>query len=210
VQKYKHLFIWGVFLFIFFILYIWLQNTLYFKYILKWAKNNKGLLITVIIFIKIIGIVWPPIPGALVSIAAIPILGWKLAYLSNLTGLIIGAVTAYKIAEMWGEKLVKKIIDLNTMKKIRIKKGREIELVILLTIFGGGAFFEAVCYAAGLLKIDIKKFLVGIIIGNALVGIPYYYIIDKAILLNMTLIAIILSLSIVFILYKLKIRYLEN
>ena len=196
-------------LIIFFGFYIWFANSDYFNVIFEWSKQNKLLLILSIIVIKILGIVWPPIPGAVFSLASIPLLGWKTSYIINLAGLIIGSVIAYKIAEIWGEKLIKKFIDINKVKKIKIKKGREIEVILLLTIFGSGIFFEAVCYGAGLLKIDFKKFIAGIVLGNALTGIPLYYLIGSSIKLKYSVIPILITIGVFLALYKLKGRYLE-
>lgn len=181
----------------------------YFQIFQAWVGANKILYAFVLVFIKIIGTVWPPIPGGLFTLTAIPLLGWKIAYLADIIGSMSGASFAYFIAKRYGWDFVNKLFDAKTidqLKRIKIHGHREIEAIFVFRIVGGG-IIELVCYASGLLKIKYHNFLIGSLISHLTLILPIYYfsgalLSGKQFLLNFGLFIVFGS-----ILYYLKNRY---
>lgn len=56
----------------------------------EWSRQNIFLLILILFFIKLIGIVWPPLPGIVFMIGAIPLIGWLPVFLIDFSGAILG------------------------------------------------------------------------------------------------------------------------
>lgn len=164
-------------------LYIWFISTSLFGIFQEWSQQHLPLFISTLLLIKIAGIVWPPIPGGVLTLGSIPILGWMGAYLVDFVGSIIGSSIAYCIARRCGIQFMQKIFDVSTIEKIRhvrIMPRRELEAIFLFRTFGG-TIVELVCYAAGLLRIRYSKFLMGTILSHLLVGIPIYYFAESLI-----------------------------
>jgi uncharacterized membrane protein YdjX (TVP38/TMEM64 family) len=95
------------------------------------------------------------------------------------------------------------------MEHTKIKKNRQIESVFLLRFLFGSTIVEIVCYAAGLLKITFRNFMIGSIISHVVLGLPTYYLANNLLeLKNLWLSAAILAVGIPFV-WKLKGRYIE-
>lgn len=147
---------------------------------------------------------------------AIPIVGWIPAYMSDFIGSILGSSIAFYLGKEYGFKFLSKFFDQNiieNLKKIKVKKKREIEMVIVLRILTGSIFLEAICYGAGLMGIQYKNFLIGSVVSHMVVGIPVYALTENVIenLKTGNLVLSLISLSIILvILYKIRGRYLEQ
>lgn len=182
-------------------LYFWFASTPYYIDFLFWIESNLLLFYLMLFLIKFSGIVWPPIPGGILTLAAIPIIGWERAFIIDFLGEMIGSVVAYYLARYWGENLVKKIVDRKNYEKItsfHVKEKREFELILLLRIFGG-TLIEIVCYAAGLMKVRFKPFFLASTIGYSIVGsLTFYFagsIIEKE---NLFINILFLAVAIIF------------
>jgi uncharacterized membrane protein YdjX (TVP38/TMEM64 family) len=175
---YSHIVLIGIGFAITIIGYLLFLRSPYFEMVSAWVGDNKAIFIATLVGIKIIGIVWPPIPGGAMTLGAIPIIGWVPSYLADFAGSVIGSCIAFAIAHRWGRDFVRKILDtetINKLEKIKVKKNREIEMVFLFRIFGG-TIIEAVCYGAGLLGIKFRHFLIGTVASHIVVGIPTFSI----------------------------------
>ena len=128
--------------------------------------------------IKILGVIWPPIPGGLFTLGAIPILGWLTAYTADFLGSVTGSIIAYVLGNKYGFPFLEKILDGSTIqkiKKIKIKKNKEFESMFFLRIFGG-SIMEVVVYASGLLGVRFSNFIVAGTLSHLLVGLPTYFL----------------------------------
>ncbi|MEK7114944.1 MAG: VTT domain-containing protein [Patescibacteria group bacterium] len=201
IKNYKHLYLLAFLIIITIIAYTWLLNSEYFEHFLNWSRQNIILFYSVLIFLKIFGIVWPPLPGGLLTIGSIPIIGWQGAYIADITGGIIGSSIAFFIAKKWGYKFLHKIFDqviIDRIKQIKIKPKHEIESVTVFRIFGG-SIVEMVCYGAGILGIKYRNFLIGTVLSHLIIGLPFYYLVGgiigkENVLFNLVLIAIFIPL----------------
>lgn len=209
-QVYSFLFI--LLFFFTFVFFYWFIKSIYFIPLQIWVSANTFSYIVVLYLVKTIGILWPPIPAGLFTLASIPLIGWLNAYLVDLAGSISGGVVAYYLGKRYGIKFLEKIFDQNVLTKIRslkIKKGKEIEAVFIYRILLGTTILEAVYYGAGLLKINFTKFLIGAILSHIVVGVPSFIFTQnifggKDLFITVTLIVIS-----IFVVFKTKGRYFE-
>lgn len=190
--------------------YIWVTRQDFFQDFIGWAQQNLLLYFFVLALIKMIGIVWPPIPGGLFTLGSVPVIGWFNAYLAEVIGGLAGATIAHHLGNKYGYKFLRKLFDdsvIERIKKIKIAKNKEIEAIFILRLFTG-SISEAVSYGAGLLNIKYRNFILGTIIGYLFL-MPIFYVADslfdgKKIVMNA---AIVLTLG--FLFYKLRGRYFE-
>lgn len=66
--------------------YYLFSKSIYFQIFFSWSRQNIGLFVIVLFLLKILGIVWPPLPGGVFTLAAIPFIGWFPAYLVDFAG----------------------------------------------------------------------------------------------------------------------------
>lgn len=208
----KHLILLAAAFLVTVLAYLWFSKTPAFIEFSNWSRQNLILFSITLFLIKVLGIVWPPIPGGILTLGAIPIVGWPLAYLIDLAGSVVGCSIAFYLGKRYGLKFLNKIFDqssLEKIKKLNIRKDREIEAVAVLRILTGSTISEAVCYGAGLLGVKYQNFFIGSTAVHLLFGIPSYYFAGnlfegKNFIVN----GIIVLISIPIIL-KLRKRYLE-
>lgn len=197
---------WGTLIF-----YLWFIHSPYFAGFVVWAQKNLLIYFSVLLFIKIAGIVWPPIPGGLLTLGSIPVLGWPLAYSADFIGSMIGSSAAYFLARKYGLDFMKKIFDEDTIEKItkvRIKPHREIESIFLFRFFGG-TIIEVICYGAGLLRVRYSNYLIATVLSHMALGIPAFYLTRNILVGRGILINLSLAILMVILFFKLKHRYFE-
>ncbi len=120
-----------------------------------------------LIFWRIVGIIFPAIPAGVVSFAVVPIFGWLKTYLYTLTGIMIGTSTSFFLARKFKEPLVKRFVPLKRIHEIEDKLTERQEF---LAIIGIRLFTSPVMdfssYAAGLSKISFPKFFLATLIAS--------------------------------------------
>ena len=193
--------------------YVWLIKQPFSQQISWLAQTHKVSLFICLVLIKIAGLVWPPLPGGVFNLAVIPFLGWQLAYLSDLTGTIIGVLIDYSLAKKWGYKLLDKIFDedtVNKIKNLKVKTHRQTEFSFMMTLSSRLLLTEISYYAAGLLKINFWKFLAGAIGSHLLLGVPGYYFTGVLFSTKTIYLGVIGWIVLIPLLLKIKNRYSEN
>ena len=186
------------------VLYWWFVHSPHFEVFNAWSQQNLALLLFTLFAIKVIGIVWPPLPGGLFTLGAIPVVGWWQAYAVDLAGSMVGSTLAYGIARKWGRSFMDTIFDpitIEKMERLRVRPERELEAVFVFRLFGANVV-EIICYAAGALRIRYHNFILGSVGAHVLEGIPFYYFAreffsGKNVAFNVALVAIVVALLIV-------------
>ena len=195
-----------------FVGYVYFSKTPQFEHFFRWSQNNLYLFIPIVLLLKIAGVVYPPLPSAIFTIAAIPILGWFPAYLIDLSGSLVAGGIDYYLGKRYGYIILSKLFDsqiVEKMKAIKVRSGREIESVIVMRTLLGGIILEAVYYGAGLLGIRFKNFMIGASNSHIVLGIPTFLIGYSIFQTQNVLISIILGVTAILIIYKVKGRYFE-
>jgi uncharacterized membrane protein YdjX (TVP38/TMEM64 family) len=211
----------SVFYLVLTLLIAWLTGVLMWRFMqgeafqtyLHWAQSNLFLYVGMLVFLKLLSVIYPPLPSSILTLSAIPILGWFGAYLVDYSGSILGSSISYWIGYQYGIPVLSKILEKSTVEKlskVRIKKGKEIEGVIVLRVLTGATLIEAVNYGAGLLKVPYKKFLAGFLISHPLLGIPTFYVV-RNVLEQQNLLATVVFIGLsIGLLYILRNRYFEQ
>jgi uncharacterized membrane protein YdjX (TVP38/TMEM64 family) len=207
---------WISFVLFFFIVvgaYLWFVTTPYYGMLIDWSRQNIIAMMMVLIVVKILGIIIPPIPGGVITVGAVPFIGWQLAFLSDFIGGMIGSVIAYYLGKKYGRSILEKLFDQKAVDKIytiRIKPNREIESIFVLRFLFGSLIAEVICYAAGVLGVNFKSFVIGSIIYHIAIGVPAYFLVsnllhNKNMIFN--LILLVIAVPLFFVLRK---RYFET
>lgn len=192
------------------VLYLWFIKLPVFRYFVIWSRQNLLVYFLFLIFVKILGILWPPLPGGLFTLGSIPVIGWELAYIADLIGGLIGSSSAFFIGKRYGFRLLRKFFDLSTVEKIQnvnIKKGKELEAVVVLKLVYSSVG-EIVSYGAGLLGINYSKFLVGNLLALQ-INMPIFFMASKALEGKLLIVNVIAIVFAILLFYKLKGRYFE-
>ena len=193
-------------------LYLWFITTPQFDSFLAWAQQNYWLFVTLLLGTKVLGIVFPPIPGGTLTLGAVPVIGWWQAYLVDLVGGFVGAASAYYLGQKYGYPLLHKIFDeqvISKLKSIKVKAGRELEAMIVFRIVGSGLLTEAIYYAAGLLSISKKNFVLGYFLTHVALTAPAFYIADVVLSARNLAMNLVFMVVAIPVMWKIKGRYLE-
>jgi len=207
-----YLYTFGAGFLVTFLLYFWFVHSWYFVPFEVWVQGNLLLFSLFLFGIKVIGIVWPPLPGGLFVLGSVPLIGWINAYLLDFGGTLLGSSIAYILARKYGMSLVQRIVSTELTKKIekiKVRKERELETVFLARVLGGAVLVEIVAYASGLFRIGYRNFLLGTIASHFLLGIPAYYFFENIFEGKNILISIVSIVALIFLFTKFKGRYLE-
>lgn len=148
------------------ILVILFKNSRYFDSVEQFAQENLFIIFIVLTFAKVLAIIWPPFPASIFIIALIPAIGFWPAFMADYIGELVGSSAAYYIAYNYGYKGIALFLDEENIKRIqriKVKKGKELEFLLILRVLGN-TFFEIMCYGAGLLKISFKAFFISTIL----------------------------------------------
>jgi uncharacterized membrane protein YdjX (TVP38/TMEM64 family) len=184
----------------------------YFPIVDAWIKTNIVLYVIALFIYKSIGVLFPPIPAGVVTLASIPFLGWFGAYMVDMVGSIFGGIIAYWLGKKYGKKILEKLFDASTIEKIvktKVKKGKEIEAVFMFRVLLGSTILEAVYYGAGFLKIPFGKFLIGATLSHILVGVPSFLLANNIFSGKNIILTIVLSVVALIFVLKTKGRYFE-
>ncbi len=166
----------------------------------------------VLSLVKFIGIVYPPIPGGLFLIASVPFLDWKIPFFANVIGSVFGGVVNYWVARVFGESAVKNLLGAvwwERLRKVKIRKGREFEALILARVGLAGAL-EGVQYMAGLLRVNFLWYLLASLLSDIIIGFLFFWLLSKGFKLFSLPLSVFLSLLLLLLLWKGKGRYLQE
>lgn len=193
------------------LIFLWLKQSGNFAYFYQWSQQNIYIFILVLLILKILAIVYPPLPGGILTLGSIPIIGWVDAYLVDLIGSVVGSCIAYYLGKKYGFDFLVKLFDEKTIDKfkhIKVKQYREIESVFVLRILGG-MVVELVAYGSGLLKIGFLNFFIGSVLSHMVVGIPTYYLAKNIFSTQNLFASLVISIATLYLLWRVKGRYFE-
>jgi uncharacterized membrane protein YdjX (TVP38/TMEM64 family) len=176
------------------------------------VQANLLVYLIVILILKSFGIVYPPMPGVALTLASIPLIGWKLAYLLDFTGGMLGATAAYYLGRKYGYSILKRILGeqiVDKIKKTNLKQRNQIEAAIMLRFASGGVLSDGLTWGASLIGFRYVPFAVGYAISHLITTLPIFYFINASITLNSWLLVAVVAILAWLIIYKLKGRYFE-
>ena len=164
-------FIPGAIITVFFMLPVFSSD--YLQRVTDFIKLYPTAAPVIVIFFRFLGIVLAPLPGAPVSFASIAVLPWWQAWLYNLIGAELGAITAFYIARKFREPVVARFAPLQKIHEWQgqISKKRQFWGFVGFRLTAL-AVFDFVSYAAGLSKLPFVSF----IFASLLIDIPASFV----------------------------------
>ena len=190
--------------------YSYFAETKYFVELQTWAQANFVRFFLILIFVKALGIVWPPLPGVVITLGAIPIVGWIPALIADVLGWYLGSSIAFFLARRFGIKAILFFFGeagVIRVKKFKVNPKRELEALIIMKCLGG-SIGEFINYAAGLTTVKFRNFFLANFIASIVIAIPLFYTFNHALKSsnNLFLALIPLSIAILFF-YIFRDRY---
>lgn len=121
------------------------------------------------LFIQVIQVVFPIIPGGASCFAGVLAFGPVYGFIYNEIGLIIGSMIAYFLAKRYGLKLINSLFKKEQVDKyLGYLRNNKFEKVFFWGILIPGLPDDLLCYVSGLSNISFKKFLAIIVLGKPL------------------------------------------
>lgn len=126
------------------------------------------------VFLQIIQVVFPVIPGGASCLAGVLAFGPILGFIYNYIGLVIGSLLAFLLSRKYGLPLVRKLFKEETIKKyLAYIKTKKFHQLFFLGILLPGLPDDLLCYIAGLSDMHLKRFILLVVIGKPLTLILY-------------------------------------
>ena len=126
------------------------------------------------IFIQILQVIFPVVPGGASCLAGVLAFGPILGFLYNYIGLCIGSLFAFFISRKFGTKIIHKLFQEKTINKyLTYIHQKKFDKIFLLGIFLPGAPDDLLCYIAGITDMTLKKFTLIILTGKPLALLGY-------------------------------------
>ena len=128
----------------------------------------------IFLFIQIVQVVFPVIPGGASCLAGTLAFGPIEGFIYNYIGLTLGSVFAYMLSRNFGLPLIKKLFKEETINKyLKYIRTKKFETVFFWGILLPGAPDDLLCYIAGISNLTFRKFLIIILLGKPLTLIFY-------------------------------------
>jgi len=194
------------------ILLSFIYSTSSITQIVSIVQENKTTFLISLLVGKSVAVIYPPLPGGLLTLGSIPLVGWKWAYTIDIIGSSFGATIAYFLGRKYGvrllnwlmgEKMTKKITDVN------VKQKSQFEAAFMLRTASGGVLSDGLAWGGSLIGLDYLPFILGYIVSHLLTTLPIFYLLSLSIELRSWVIVVPAALVAWFLIYKLKGRYFE-
>lgn len=166
----------------------------------------------VLLLFKALSVIYPPVPGTILTLASVPIIGWPLAYLTDVIGGIVGGVVSFQLSKKYGQRLLNSILGktiTNKILSIKLKDRNQIESAIVLRIASGGIFSDGLAWGASLIGFRLLPFEIGYVISHAITTLPVFYFLGISVQFNSWLLLGTAMIVGWLVIYKFKGRYFE-
>ncbi len=170
---------WAIIIVGSFVGYWFLAKQPFFIEFMGWVQQYFWWHVSVLVLIKVIGLVWPPLPGGIFVMASVPVIGWVAAFWVHAFGVTLGSIISYWIGWKYGMKIVENLFGHEMVEKIRqykIRHENSHELVLIGKTVAG-SIGEVINYGAGVLKIPFWKFFWGSMM-SLIPSVLTFYLID--------------------------------
>ncbi len=130
----------------------------------------------IFIFIRILPVVIPPIPGLVIDAVGVIVFGWFWGFIYATTGIVIASMISFYIGRKYREPLIGKFISIQKIHELEDKLSDKQKFWALVGIrFVSAPFFDIINYVAGLTKIKASQYFFSSIIVSAPLSFMIYY-----------------------------------
>jgi len=129
-----------------------------------------------LILLRTLSNVLPAIPGGMIAFSTVPIFGWFVAFLCNVTGILLGASIAFFLARVYREPLVSRFASLNKIHKLEKQVSGKKQFIALVTFrLFTVPVVDISSYIIGLTKIEYKKFFLATFLATLPTVATFYF-----------------------------------
>lgn len=170
VKKWYHFISWaGIFVTAVVCIYLWRMGIFSSQEKLKAFIAGFGLIGgLVFVFIQIVQVVIPIIPGGISCLAGVILFGAGMGFVYNYVGICIGSILAFLIAKIYGRPLLEKMFESKLLEKYEnwTETRNRFAKLFALAIFLPVAPDDFLCYLAGTTNMSLKQFTAIILLGK--------------------------------------------
>ncbi len=146
------------------------------KYMKDFLKNIGFWAPLFFIFIQIIQVIFPIIPGGATCLVGVILFGPILGFFYNYIGLTIGSLLAFFLSKKYSLKIINLLFkEKNIHKYMNILEKKNFQKFFLWMIILPGAPDDLLCYLIGLTPIQTKDFLKIIFLGKPISLLGYSF-----------------------------------
>ncbi|MDD3340947.1 MAG: TVP38/TMEM64 family protein [Bacilli bacterium] len=146
------------------------------KEMLQYIKKMGYIAPLLFIFIQIVQVIFPVIPGGASCLAGVIAFGPIEGFIYNYIGLCLGSAIAFLLSRKYGMKLIQKLFKPETTEKyMQYIKEHKFHKIFFWGIFLPGAPDDLLCYIAGITNMSFKTFIIIIILGKPLALLGYSF-----------------------------------
>ena len=126
------------------------------------------------LFLQAFQVVFPVIPGGASCLAGVLAFGPIEGFIYNYVGLTLGSIIVYLLVGKYGLKIIYKLFDKTLVDKyLKYIRNNTFKKIFFLGILFPGAPDDLLCYIAGISNINLKEFIIYILLGKPLTLIFY-------------------------------------
>lgn len=167
-----------IFFIVLFLLFLFLgyQKGLFTNdaYLKKFLKNTHALAPFFFIFIQIVQVIFPIIPGGATCIIGVLLFGPILGFLYNYIGLTTGSMLAFFLSKKYGQAIIHLLFQEKSIHKYNnLLQKKNFQRFFLWAIVLPGAPDDLLCYLIGLTPIKTEKFCKIILLGKPISLLGY-------------------------------------
>lgn len=129
-----------------------------------------------LILLRTLSNVFPAIPGGMIAFSTVPIFGWFVAFLCNVTGILLGASIAFFLARIYREPLVSRFASLNKVQELgkQVSGKKQFMALVAFRLFTVPVV-DISSYVIGLTKINYIKFIFATFIATLPTIATFYF-----------------------------------
>ncbi len=123
----------------------------------------------IFLIIQLTQVILPIIPGGISNLAGVLLFGSIKGFILNYIGVVSGSTVCFVLSKKYGIKVVNILFKKETIKKyMKYLNNDKFDKIFFITILLPFFPDDLLCYIAGLSKMNIKKFMIIIMLGKPL------------------------------------------
>lgn len=126
------------------------------------------------VLVSAVSVVLAPIPGAVLAVTGGYLFGWLWGTALSLLGVTVGSVAALLIARRLGRPYVEHVVTPEALERFDELVSAHGEAAMFVAFLVPGLPDDALCFAAGLTPVPVRRFLLLVVVGR----LPSYLLVS--------------------------------